>query len=144
MIRLIALSLLATALVPAAAAECVGDVCATLISSGDGCTQGASWDDATRGVDVAAGERHVFVTNGCYVYNDGGYSEDGSNVAAGYYACCENGYQTAGVSWYGYTWNEENHHCRYSAYTYGLDPIPGGSPVEPIECVSGQPGLLVP
>lgn len=141
--KILILSLLATVFVPVGAATCVADVCATTYSYGDGCTSGEAWDDAGRGVSVDSGDHHVYASNACYVFNMPGYSEEGSHVNAGYYECCENGYRTVGVSWYGYTWNGHNE-CSYTVYAYGMEPVPNGGLVDPVACLNGPPGLILP
>jgi hypothetical protein len=143
MLRVIVLSLLATAIVPIASAECVGDTCVDVYTYGDGCSSGAEWDDAGRGLRIDSGEHHVYANNGCYVYNAEGYSEEGSHLAVGYYSCCESGFRTVAASWNGYTWNG-NEECTYTVYSFGMDPLPPGALVDPIPCVNGPPGLILP
>ena len=143
MFRLAVLSLLATMIVPVAAAECVGDVCVNNNTWGDGCTSGSEFDDAHRGVSVSAPGHYVYVSNYCYVYNFPGYSEEGSHLQAGYFGYDDFGFRAIIVSWYGYTWNGQES-CSYAVAQFGFDPVPGGSPVEPIECIDGEPGLILP
>lgn len=142
MLRIVVLSLLATFIVPFASAECVGDVCVNQNSYGDGCESGAPDDFSMRGVSASSGSRTVYVTNACNVYNAEGYTEEGSSLAVGYYSFDEaTGYQAAGVSWYGYTWNG-NEECSYSVYSYGMAPLPDGG--ENVECLDGAPGMILP
>ncbi|HUR69708.1 MAG TPA: hypothetical protein VM370_10735 [Candidatus Thermoplasmatota archaeon] len=145
--KLLILCLLATALVPAAAADPVcldADTCANVTSSGDGC-EGAN-DGAERGVHVDDGSQHASVSSYCYTYDDGFYAEEDSGLAVGYYSFDENTgeYKAAGVAWYGYSWSFGGEpgepYCTMTEYTYGFDPVPNGG--DGLDCVAGTPPLL--